>query len=67
MGLLEHRQGQGTFVSSTDSQREHNPLAAVMEGHDASLEELLEVRMGLEGQSVILAAQRATAEDIQVL
>ena len=67
MGLLEHRQGQGTFVRSTDSQREHNPLAAVFEGHDASLEELLEVRMGLEGQSVILAAQRATAEDIQVL
>ena len=67
MGLLEHRQGQGTFVSSTDAQREHNPLAAVMEGHDASLEELLEVRMGLEGQSVILAAQRATAEDLQVL
>ncbi|MCX5892756.1 MAG: FadR/GntR family transcriptional regulator [Deltaproteobacteria bacterium] len=67
MGLLEHRQGQGTFVSSTDSQREHNPLAAVMEGHDASLEELLEVRIGLEGQSVILAAQRATAEDLQVL
>jgi len=67
MGLLEHRQGQGTFVRSTDSQREHNPLAAVIEGHDASLEELLEVRMGLEGQSVILAAQRATTEDIQVL
>ena len=67
MGLLEHRQGQGTFVRSTDSQREHNPLAAVIEGHDASLEELLEVRMGLESQAAILAAQRATAEDIQVL
>ena len=67
MGLLGHRQGQGTFVRSTDSQRKHKPLAAVIEGHDASLEELLEVRMGLEGQSVILAAQRATAEDIQVL
>ena len=67
MGLLEHRQGQGTFVRSTDSQRKHNPLAAVIEGHDASLEELLEVRMGLESQSAILAAQRATAEDIQVL
>jgi GntR family transcriptional regulator, transcriptional repressor for pyruvate dehydrogenase complex len=67
MGLLEHRQGQGTFVRSTDSQRQSNPLAAVMEGHDASLEELLEVRMGLEGQSVILAAQRATDEDLQVL
>ena len=67
MGLLEHRQGQGTFVRSTDSQRKHNPLAAVIEGHDASLEELLEVRMGLESQSAILAAQRATAEDIRVL
>ncbi len=67
MGLLEHRQGQGTFVRSIASQRQSNPLAAVIEGHDATLEELLEVRMGLEGQSVILAAQRATAEDIQVL
>jgi GntR family transcriptional repressor for pyruvate dehydrogenase complex len=67
MGLLEHRQGQGTFVRSTDSQRKHNPLAVVIEGHDASLEELLEVRMGLESQSAILAAQRATAEDIRVL
>ena len=38
-----------------------------MEGHDASLEDLLEVRMGLEGQSVILAAQRATAEDLRVV
>jgi len=67
MGLLEHRQGQGTFVCSIDAQRETNPMAAVMEGHDASLEELLEVRMGLEGQSAILAAQRATPEDIRVL
>jgi GntR family transcriptional repressor for pyruvate dehydrogenase complex len=67
MGLLEHRQGQGTFVRSTDSQRERNPLAAVIEGDDASLEELLEVRMGLESQSAILAAQRATDEDVKVL
>ena len=25
MGLLEHRQGQGTFVSSTDARRETQP------------------------------------------
>lgn len=67
LGLLEHRQGQGTFVRSIDAQREHNPLAAVMGEHNATLEELLEVRMGLEGQSVVLAAQRATAEDLQVM
>ena len=67
MGLLEHQQGAGTFVRSLNAQREHNPLAAVIEGHDATLEELLEVRMGLEGQAALLAAQRATAEDLQVM
>ncbi len=67
MGLLEHRQGQGTYVRSIDDQRGLNPLAAMIEGHNPTLEELLEVRMGLEGQSVTLAAQRATAEDLQVL
>jgi GntR family transcriptional repressor for pyruvate dehydrogenase complex len=67
MGLLEHRQGQGTFVRSVSEQRELNPLAAMIEGHSPTLEELLEVRMGLEGQSVSLAAQRATPEDLHVL
>jgi GntR family transcriptional repressor for pyruvate dehydrogenase complex len=67
MGLLEHRQGQGTFVRSLSDQREANPLAAMIEGHSPTLEELLEVRMGLEGQAVSLAAQRATLEDLQVL
>jgi GntR family transcriptional repressor for pyruvate dehydrogenase complex len=67
MGLLEHRQGQGTYVRSIQDQRGLNPLAAMIEGHSPTLEELLEVRMGLEGQAVILAAQRATAEDFQIL
>ena len=67
MGLLEHRQGQGTYVRSIHDQRGLNPLAAMIEGHNPTLEELLEVRMGLEGQSVSLAAQRATSEDLQVL
>jgi GntR family transcriptional repressor for pyruvate dehydrogenase complex len=67
MGLLEQQQGAGTFVRSLNAQREHNPLAALIEGHDPTLEELLEVRMGLEGQAALLAAQRATAEDLQVM
>ncbi len=67
MGLLEHRQGQGTFVRSIDDRRGLNPLAAMIEGHNPTLEELLEVRMGLEGQAVSLAAQRATPEDLLVL
>jgi GntR family transcriptional regulator, transcriptional repressor for pyruvate dehydrogenase complex len=67
MGFLEHRQGQGTFVRSLDSQRENNPLSAIIQGSEVSLEDLLEVRMGLEGQAAILAAQRATPEDIRIL
>jgi GntR family transcriptional regulator, transcriptional repressor for pyruvate dehydrogenase complex len=66
-GLLEHRQGQGTFVRSIREQRELNPLAAMIEGHSPTLEELLEVRMGLEGQAVSLAAQRATPDDLQIM
>jgi len=63
MGLLEHRQGQGTFVSSPDS-RKGNPLAAVMNTEEATLDDLLEVRMGLEANAAVLAAQRATENDI---
>ncbi|BHH85811.1 FadR/GntR family transcriptional regulator [Desulforhopalus sp. 52FAK] len=63
MGLLEHRQGQGTFVSSPE-RREGNPLAAVMATDEATLDDLLEVRMGLECNAAFLAAQRATETDI---
>lgn len=63
MGLLEHRQGQGTFVTSPEK-REGNPLAAVMATDEATLHDLLEVRMGLECNAAMLAAQRATEKDI---
>ena len=62
MGLLEQRQGQGTFVRSPVS--DSNPFASIMNGQEATLEELLEVRMGLECNAAVLAAQRATEEDI---
>lgn len=64
MGLLEHRQGQGTFVNSPADDAQRNPLAAVINGHDVSLQDLLEVRLGLECNAVALAARRATEEDI---
>lgn len=65
MHLLEHRQGQGTFVNPPNVSVDKNPLAAVINGQDAGLMDLLEVRMGLECNSVALAAQRATEEDIR--
>ncbi len=63
IGLLEHRQGQGTFVSSPDSRR-GNPLAAAMATEDATLDDLLEVRLGFECNAAELAALRATEQDI---
>jgi GntR family transcriptional repressor for pyruvate dehydrogenase complex len=65
MHLLEHRQGQGTFVNVPTAGADRNPLAAVINGHDASLMDLLEVRQGLECNAVALAARRATDEDIR--
>jgi GntR family transcriptional regulator, transcriptional repressor for pyruvate dehydrogenase complex len=65
MRLLEHRQGQGTFVKAPNAGAETNPLAAVINGQDASLMDLLEVRLGLECNAVALAARRATEEDLR--
>lgn len=66
MGLLEHRQGQGTFVSSPDN-RSGNPLAAAMATDEATFDDLLEVRMGLECNAAMLAAQRATDTDLKAI
>lgn len=43
------------------------PIARAMEDQNASLEELLEVRMGLECNSAALAARRADDTDISAL
>ncbi len=63
LGLLEHRQGQGTFVSSPNSHR-GNALAMVMATEEATLDDLLEVRMGLECNAAYLAAKRANESDL---
>lgn len=65
MNLLDRRQGYGTFVNVPAPSAEKNPLAAIINGHEASLMDLLEVRLGLECNAVALAAQRATEEDVR--
>lgn len=66
MGLLEQKQGQGTFVRNPEFESK-NPLAIAMETQNASLEDLLEVRMGLECNAAALAARRADENDIHFL
>ena len=65
LGLLEHKQGQGTFVRHPDTRTRH-PLAEAlrMEMEGATFEDLLEVRMGLECNAAMLAGKRADEEDI---
>ncbi|MCG6906437.1 MAG: FadR family transcriptional regulator [Desulfobacteraceae bacterium] len=66
LGLLEHRQGQGTFVRRQDAAAQ-NVVAMAMESQGASVQDLLEVRMGLECNAAALAARRADEKDVQFL
>lgn len=66
MGMLEQRQGQGTFVSRPGG-KTHAYMAKVMVSQNASMQDLLEVRMGLECSAAALAAQRAQDSDIEFL
>ena len=64
--FLEQRQGQGTFVRSVD-EAVKIPLATVMESQDASLIDLMEMRMGIECTAASLAARRANASDLRAI
>jgi GntR family transcriptional repressor for pyruvate dehydrogenase complex len=66
MGMLEQRQGQGTFVCRPGG-KTHAYMAKVMESQNATMQDLLEVRMGLECNAAALAAQRARGSDIESL
>lgn len=65
-GLLTQRQGQGTFVSSGAGEK-GNPLSVLLGGEAGASLHLLEVRLGLECNSAVLAARRATEEDLALL
>ena len=66
MHLVEHKQGKGTFVAKPDPKK-GNPFAAAMSNPNASIYDLLEVRMGLECIAASLAAKRADTSDITAM
>ncbi len=63
MGMLEQRQGQGTFVRQPGAET-HAFITRIMASQKAGLQDLLEVRVGIECHAAALAALRATPEDI---
>ena len=46
MGLVVHKQGQGTFVKAVDP-KEETAISKMMQIQDATIDDLLEVRLGL--------------------
>lgn len=66
IGLIAQKQGQGTFVKTMDEAL-NTPLAKAMEAQNASLMDLLEVRMGLECNAAAQAAKRADETDIKAM
>lgn len=64
--LIENRQGLGTFVRLPKPDQSDNPLRTVF-GDDISIQELLEFRLGLECNAAVLAARKATSEDVVYL
>ena len=66
MGFLEQKQGRGTFVCLPVLE-EKNSLVVAMKGEIVSIEDLLEVRLGLECNATYLAAERASEKDIYLI
>ena len=64
MGLVDSRQGGGTYVRSLTETALADPLSSMVEKNPKMLHALAEVRMGLETWSAYLAAQRATEEEV---
>lgn len=67
MGHVEHRERQGYFVSLPGATHSRNPFSYIMSQRSSSLDELMEVRMGLESHGVMLAVDMADDKDIAFL
>ncbi|MEK4760329.1 FadR/GntR family transcriptional regulator [Viridibacillus sp. FSL E2-0187] len=67
MGLIEMRQGEGTFVKTFTADNLAYPIQSAMLMTNKNIQELLEVRQILETGIVASAAQKRTAEDLEVM
>lgn len=66
-GLIERRQGGGTYVCDTLQQRVAEPLFELLAKHPESQFDLLEFRHALEGISAYYAALRGTPADLEAI
>jgi GntR family transcriptional regulator, transcriptional repressor for pyruvate dehydrogenase complex len=66
-GMLQSRQGGGTFVTDRLNSTFYDPWQEMLGAHPNLREDLLEFRRMLEGQTAEWAAERRTDEDLQRL
>ncbi len=66
-GLLEVRQGSGTYVASPSIELLRDSLSFFVRFTDSGLFDLLEARFALEIQIAELAARRSTPEDVALI
>lgn len=67
IGVTEMRHGDGTYVTALEPATLMRPLALVLALSDTGFEELFEARKVVEPEMAGLAAQRATAEELERL
>jgi GntR family transcriptional repressor for pyruvate dehydrogenase complex len=65
MGILDGRVGEGTFVSNNNRKYLEKTLQWGLLLDRKKVQDLIETRLMLESQTAFLAAQRATAENLQ--
>lgn len=67
-GLIEIRQGGGSYIKASDFQsRKEEITAAIIKAENHLVYEMLELRRAIEVESAFLAAKRATSQDLQQL
>jgi GntR family transcriptional repressor for pyruvate dehydrogenase complex len=67
MGIIEMKQGSGTYVRSVTPSSFMESLSPALMMNKSSAMELLDARLYIEGAVASLAARKATREDIQGL
>jgi len=66
-GIIETRQGSGSYVAELTGPRDASPLMHLFSSQPRTLYDLLEVRALLEGESARLAALRGTEADFVLI
>ncbi|MFI5265842.1 MAG: FadR/GntR family transcriptional regulator [Chloroflexota bacterium] len=67
MGVIESRQGSGAFVKEVSDEDLVQPLALLLRGRKHLLRDILETRKVIEPHLARLAAEKASADDMEEL